>query len=180
MTVAIALEDPDRAWWHPQSHVLHDSLQRDSHKPHCPPTSVTWLQLLRRPTNTGSFTALFAENCPFNAHATSRAFHTRDVTLCSLMLLASGAGDFLELILLYFHRQRAATWRWVWHVSLKYFYLPTWLHGDNPLIITWIKRQPDVLCFKILKIYLHYSALHVSDTIVSIIRSFSAAHAVTT
>ena len=31
---------------------------------------------------------------------------------------------------------------------------------------------------KILKIYLHYSALHVSDTIVSIIRSFSAAHAV--
>jgi len=33
-------------------------------------------------------------------------------------------------------------------------------------------------CFKILKIYLHYSALHVSDTIVSIIRNFSAAHAV--
>ena len=31
---------------------------------------------------------------------------------------------------------------------------------------------------KILKIYLHYSALHVSDTIVPIIRSFSAAHAV--
>ena len=32
---------------------------------------------------------------------------------------------------------------------------------------------------KILKIfYLHYSALHVSDTTVSIIRSFSAAHAV--
>ena len=32
---------------------------------------------------------------------------------------------------------------------------------------------------KTLKIfYLHYSALHVSDTIVSIIRSFSAAHAV--
>ena len=31
---------------------------------------------------------------------------------------------------------------------------------------------------KSLKYYLHYSALHVSDTIVSIIRSFSAAHAV--
>ena len=31
---------------------------------------------------------------------------------------------------------------------------------------------------KYLKFYLHYSALHVSDTIVSIIRSFSAAHAV--
>jgi len=31
---------------------------------------------------------------------------------------------------------------------------------------------------KILKIYLHYSALHVSDNIVSIIRSFSGAHAV--
>ena len=32
--------------------------------------------------------------------------------------------------------------------------------------------------FKIFKIYLHYSTLHVSGTIVSIIRSFSAAHAV--
>ena len=31
---------------------------------------------------------------------------------------------------------------------------------------------------KSLKCYLHYSAVHVSDTIVSIIRSFSAAHAV--
>ena len=32
---------------------------------------------------------------------------------------------------------------------------------------------------KILKFfYLHYSTLHVSDTLVSIIRSFSAAHAV--
>ena len=31
---------------------------------------------------------------------------------------------------------------------------------------------------KSLIFYLHYSALHVSDTIVSIIRSFSAAHAV--
>ena len=31
---------------------------------------------------------------------------------------------------------------------------------------------------KSLKFYLHYSALHVSDTIVSIIRSFSAAHLV--
>ena len=31
---------------------------------------------------------------------------------------------------------------------------------------------------KSLEFYLHYSALHVSDTIVSIIRSFSAAHAV--
>ena len=31
---------------------------------------------------------------------------------------------------------------------------------------------------KSIKFYLHYSALHVSDTILSIIRSFSAAHAV--
>jgi hypothetical protein len=30
----------------------------------------------------------------------------------------------------------------------------------------------------VLKFYLHYSALQVSDTIASIIRSFSAAHAV--
>jgi len=34
------------------------------------------------------------------------------------------------------------------------------------------------LVLKSLKFYLHYSALHVSDTIVSIIRSFSASHAV--
>ena len=31
---------------------------------------------------------------------------------------------------------------------------------------------------KPLKFYLHYSALHVSDTILSIIRSFAAAHAI--
>jgi len=31
---------------------------------------------------------------------------------------------------------------------------------------------------KSLKLYLHYSALHISDTIVPIIRSFSAAHAI--
>jgi len=55
---------------------------------------------------------------------------------------------------------------------------------------TFIRRSSNIITLnknanqmyfvlKILKIfYLHYSALHVSDTIVSIIRSFSTAHAV--
>jgi hypothetical protein len=31
--------------------ILHDNLQRESHKPYGPPTSVTWLQLLHKQTN---------------------------------------------------------------------------------------------------------------------------------
>jgi hypothetical protein len=33
--------------------ILHDNLQRGSHKPYGPPTSVTWLQLLRKQNNSG-------------------------------------------------------------------------------------------------------------------------------
>jgi len=32
---------------------MHDNRLRESHKPYGPPNSVTWLQLLRRQTNTG-------------------------------------------------------------------------------------------------------------------------------
>ena len=41
--------------------ILYDNLQRESHTPHAPPTTVTWLQLLRKQTNTGTTTALTAE-----------------------------------------------------------------------------------------------------------------------
>jgi hypothetical protein len=40
---------------------LHDNLQRESHKLYGPPTTITWLQLPRKQTNTGTSTALTAE-----------------------------------------------------------------------------------------------------------------------
>jgi len=46
----------------PQSPLsLHDNLQRESHISYLPLTSVTWLQLLRKQTNTGTCVALIAE-----------------------------------------------------------------------------------------------------------------------
>ena len=41
--------------------ILHNFLQHKSHKPYGSPTSVTWLQLMRKQNNTGSFTAVIAE-----------------------------------------------------------------------------------------------------------------------
>ena len=38
--------------------ILHDNLQRESHKPYDPPTLVTWLHLLRKQTKTGTSAAL--------------------------------------------------------------------------------------------------------------------------
>ena len=67
--------------------ILHDNLQRESHKPHVPPTSDTWLLLLRKQTNTGDSTAVTAEiHC--------------DISLGSLTVHAPEAGDFVELLLL--------------------------------------------------------------------------------
>jgi len=44
------------------SHViLHDNPQRESHKPHDPPTSVTWLNLLSKQTKNGTSTALMMQ-----------------------------------------------------------------------------------------------------------------------
>jgi hypothetical protein len=49
--------------------ILHDNLQSESHKPHAPPNTVTWLQLLRKQTNIGTSTARTA--------ATSWSMRTR-------------------------------------------------------------------------------------------------------
>jgi hypothetical protein len=74
--------------------ILHDNLQRESHKPYGPPSSVTWLQLLRKQMNTGTSTA-----------PTSRNLTTCDISLGSLKLPSTGAGDFVELLLLYIARK---------------------------------------------------------------------------
>ena len=58
--------------------ILHDSVQCESLKPHGPPASVTWLQLLRKQTNTGTSTALTVET-PILSH-TADMWH--QPTLC--------------------------------------------------------------------------------------------------
>ena len=71
-----------------------------SHKTYGPPNSVTWLQLLRKRTNTGTSTALIAEtHCV--AHTTSRTRPTCGIVLGSLTLPAPQAREFVKLILLY-------------------------------------------------------------------------------
>jgi len=40
---------------------LSEDLQRLSRKPRGPPTSVTWLQILSKQANTGTFTAVIAD-----------------------------------------------------------------------------------------------------------------------
>ena len=80
--------------------ILHDNLQPDSHKPYGSSTPVTWLQLLRKQTNTGTFTAPTAGS-PLSTHTTSYTLPTCDISLGSLMLPALEAGDFAELFLLY-------------------------------------------------------------------------------
>ena len=75
---------------------LHANLQREPHNPYFPPTSVTWLQLLRKQSNTGTSTTLVAETCGF-----SRTLTTCDINLWSLTLRAPETGDFVGLILLY-------------------------------------------------------------------------------
>jgi hypothetical protein len=54
-----ALSNEGIAGLHPQS--PGPLAWHESHKPYGPPTSVTWLQLLRKQTNTGTSTALTAE-----------------------------------------------------------------------------------------------------------------------
>jgi len=48
--------------------ILHENLQREAHKSYGPPASVTWLQLLRKQTNTDTSTALNAETHWSKAH----------------------------------------------------------------------------------------------------------------
>jgi hypothetical protein len=42
--------------------ILHNNLQRESHKPYDPPTSVTWLQLLRKQTMAEIRTLIYAHS----------------------------------------------------------------------------------------------------------------------
>lgn len=53
------------------------NLQRVSHKPYSPPTSVTWLQLLGKQRKTGTSTVLMAELL----HIASRIHPTCDISL---------------------------------------------------------------------------------------------------
>jgi hypothetical protein len=66
-----------------------------------PATSVTWLELLRKQTNTGTSTALDCRNTLIYAHTSSRTLPTCDVSLRSLTLPAPEAGDLVEIILLH-------------------------------------------------------------------------------
>jgi hypothetical protein len=78
--------------------VLHDNLQREYHQHYGPPTSVTWLHLLRKQTNTGTSTALTAETHWIYAHTISLTLLICDA---SLGLPASEAGHFVQLNMLY-------------------------------------------------------------------------------
>ena len=56
------------------SRCLCDNLQCESHTPYGPPTSVTWLQLLRKRTNTDTSTVLTAET-HWSTHTRLRALY---------------------------------------------------------------------------------------------------------
>ena len=75
--------------------ILHGNLQWESHAPYGPPTSVTWLQLKLKQTNTGVSNSLAAERTWLCA------LFTCDISQGSPTLHASETGDFVELILLY-------------------------------------------------------------------------------
>jgi hypothetical protein len=70
------------------------------YKPYGPSTPVTRWQLLHKLHNTGTSTT-DCRNTMIYAHKISRSLPTCDVSLRSLTLPASEAGDLLELILQY-------------------------------------------------------------------------------
>jgi hypothetical protein len=76
---------------------VYDSLRLEAHKPHGPPVSVTWLQLLQRQTRTGTTTALTAET-RWSTRTRLCALPPCDVSLGSLTLPAPEPGDFVELV----------------------------------------------------------------------------------
>ena len=80
--------------------ILLDSLQCESRKPHGPPTSVSWLQPVRKLTYTGILTAPIAGN-PLLLAQTLHTHPTCDTKLGSLKVPTPEAEDFVELILLY-------------------------------------------------------------------------------
>jgi len=64
---------------------LHDNFQRESHKPYGPPTSATWLQLLRQQTGTSA--ALTAEMhwSTHARHCPNSGFHREVMRNCSFL-----------------------------------------------------------------------------------------------
>ena len=80
---------------HPQVPIiLHGRLHCESHKLDGPPTSVTWLQLLRKQTNTGAATILIAETL-IHARTNKRTLQTCTISLDLLTFPAPEAGDFV-------------------------------------------------------------------------------------
>ena len=79
--------------------ILHDGSQRESHKPHGPPTSVTWLLLLKRADQR------WHVRCSYYGNALIHEFahfpNLCEISLDSLTFPLPEAGGFLELILLY-------------------------------------------------------------------------------
>jgi len=56
--------------------ILHGNPQRESHKPHDPPTLVTWLNLLRKQTKTGtSLARIMQKHTDQCAHDLARSLH---------------------------------------------------------------------------------------------------------
>jgi hypothetical protein len=81
---------------HPQiPHHFSWDLQRGSHRPDGPPTSVTWFQLLRKQKNTGTSTTLIAET-----RWSTRTLEICDISITSLTLPVLQSGGSVEFILL--------------------------------------------------------------------------------
>jgi hypothetical protein len=87
----------ERSLWQDYIHkvpvIMHDNLQGQSHKTYSPPTSVTWLVLLRKQSNTGNSTALIAETL-----SSTRTLPAHGIILGSLTLPAPEAGEFMKLM----------------------------------------------------------------------------------
>ena len=92
--------------------ILNDKLQCESHKLYGPPTAVTWLQLPRQQTNTGTSADLTAERHWSTRTRLRSLFRFRDVTPGSLTGAKPERGDFMEslrryiLLTLSFHLAR--------------------------------------------------------------------------
>jgi hypothetical protein len=78
--------------------ILHDNLQRHSHKPYDPvPQLYNFSYYIRRPILVLS---ALCRSTLADAHMTSRTFQTYDHSLGSLKKTVSEAGHFVKLILL--------------------------------------------------------------------------------
>jgi len=110
---------------------LHDNLQRESHKPCGLPTSVTWLQLLRRRIR--AHAQLWLQKQTDYTCTSSRTLTACDISLSSLALCVREAGDFVELSLLYMCCRTERLGRGIvgylittaltWEEAIKYVYM---------------------------------------------------------